>query len=124
MGYGRGSSSVASWRSTTDSPVRLFVSFHPLFMDFIYLDLRNSSTQCQGHSILGENVISNRDDITLSPIVLWSKVVEESKAVKEIVVVCEDSLRSEYETLCMATHLQNVRILPVPQIPDYFPKIP
>ena len=91
-------------------------------MDFVYFDLDYERTHCQKHSLLGGNVISYRDDIQFSPIVLWSKVVEESRAVKEIIVVCEDSMRSEYETLCMVTHLHNVRVFSVSQIPGVLSK--
>ncbi|KAK8789322.1 hypothetical protein WA588_001207 [Blastocystis sp. NMH] len=78
-------------------------------MEFVYFDLGQKYDR---------NVVSNRDDVLFSPIVLWNKIVEESNAAKRILVVCEDCLRSEYETLCLVTHLQNVRVLPISQIQE------
>ena len=87
-------------------------------MEFVYFDLGRRRIQGDESSFLENgNIISNRDDVQFSPIVLWNKVVEEPNAVKQVVIVCEDCLCSEYETLCKVTHLQNVRVVPISQIP-------
>ena len=63
----------------------------------------------------GDSAIHNRDDITMSPIVMWSRIIDQSKEFSELVVVCNDIAAHEYEAVVTASHVSNIRIIPISQ---------
>ena len=62
-----------------------------------------------------DSAIHNQDDITMSPIIMWSRFIDQSKEFNELVVVCNDLATSEYEAVVTASHVSNVRIIPISQ---------
>lgn len=75
-----------------------------LFYHLMVLDEKN-----------GDSAIHNRDDITMSPVVMWSRIIDQSKEFSELIVVCNDIAASEYEAVITASHVSNVRIIPISQ---------
>ena len=89
-------------------------------MQCVYFDLNEKCTR-DIISLKGldeknsDSAIHNREDIMMSPTVMWSRAIEQSKTFKELVVVCNDAATNEYEAVVTASHVSNVHIIPLSQ---------
>ena len=65
---------------------------------------------------VADSAVSNPEDVLMSPVVMWSDIIKNSKLVEEVLVVCPEKSANDYEVLISAVHLECIHVVPLYQL--------
>lgn len=89
-------------------------------MQFIYIDLSSRSKSLkQTYYCIdseGNRVIHNVEDPSMSPIIMWNRLVKESTFIRKSILVCCTADFDNYDALLKLNSITNIRLITVEEL--------